>query len=427
MLGFSSCLTPSCISTAPTPADNSNICGAGTVTFSWAADALATGYDVYLNTGTAAPTTLVSANQPGTTYTATLALGPYTWQVIPKNSSGAPTGCSFWKFTVAAPVTPSITITSNNADTFCAGTPVVFSSTITNGGTAPFYQWKKNGTNVGTNSPTYTDNAIVNGDIVKAQLTSNSTACLTTNTVSSANDTIKSLVVAVPSVTVTANGNTTFCNGGSVNLSTATAATTYQWQKNGTNITGATTSSYTASATGNYAVKITVSGSTCGATSAPVAVNAVSVYPAINRTGNKLSTSSTYAIYQWYRGGVAIPGANNFEYIVTQDGSYYVKVTDNNGCEGTAIGVPVNNLAVGTIVNVEDIQIYPNPTTGMIQINTPVLLNIMIRDLDGKLVLQKKGVNKIDISSLVNGIYFMHLSDKNNNMLKVEKIVKADH
>ena len=62
---------------------------------------------------------------------------------------------------------------------------------------------------------------------------------------------------------ITAGGATTFCTGGSVNLSFTTAGgVTYQWRKDGTNISGATASSYSANSQGTYDVvaSITTAG-----------------------------------------------------------------------------------------------------------------------------------------------------------------------
>ncbi len=56
----------------------------------------------------------------------------------------------------------------------------MFTAVPTNGGTAPVYQWKKNGTNVGISSATYTDAGLNNGDIITCILTSNAT-CPTNN------------------------------------------------------------------------------------------------------------------------------------------------------------------------------------------------------------------------------------------------------
>jgi subtilisin-like proprotein convertase family protein len=68
------------------------------------------------------------------------------------------------------------------------------------------------------------------------------------------------LLVAIesPAVTpsITATGSTTICNSGSVTLSVTSpiAGVTYQWRKDGVNISGAIGTTYSASASGNYDV-----------------------------------------------------------------------------------------------------------------------------------------------------------------------------
>jgi hypothetical protein len=71
--------------------------------------------------------------------------------------------------------TPAIVTINASQTTFCAGTQVVFTATSVNGGSAPAYQWKVNGVNVGNNSASYTSNNLTNGQIVTCVLTSNST------------------------------------------------------------------------------------------------------------------------------------------------------------------------------------------------------------------------------------------------------------
>ncbi|MCB9336371.1 MAG: lamin tail domain-containing protein [Flavobacteriales bacterium] len=82
-------------------------------------------------------------------------------------------------------VIPTISI-SANANSVCQGQGINFASIITNGGTAPTYQWKKNGNNVGTGLPTYNSPAANtnNGDTVYCILTSNE-VCANPNPVNS--------------------------------------------------------------------------------------------------------------------------------------------------------------------------------------------------------------------------------------------------
>ena len=71
------------------------------------------------------------------------------------------------------PVSVSINASSNP---ICFGNSVTFTATPTNGGT-PTYQWKLNGANVGTNSPTYVNNELDDGDQVYCIMTSSETCC----------------------------------------------------------------------------------------------------------------------------------------------------------------------------------------------------------------------------------------------------------
>jgi hypothetical protein len=74
--------------------------------------------------------------------------------------------------TITPPPALSVTIVSDDADnSIVSGTSVTFTATPTNGGSTPFYQWKKNGVNVGTDSDTYTDAALVDNDVITVEMT----------------------------------------------------------------------------------------------------------------------------------------------------------------------------------------------------------------------------------------------------------------
>lgn len=74
--------------------------------------------------------------------------------------------------TLAPALTPAVTI-SSAANNVCTGTPVTFTAVTVNGGMLPSFQWQKNGNPVGSNSNTYTDLHLNNGDVIKCILTSN--------------------------------------------------------------------------------------------------------------------------------------------------------------------------------------------------------------------------------------------------------------
>lgn len=136
-----------------------------------------------------------------------------------------------------------------------------------------------------------------------------------------------------PSATITPQGNTTFCQGGFVNLNASTGANyTYEWYYNGQLINGATASVYQASTSGNYMVKV-IDGA-CNATSTATTVT-VNQYPSsvVNVSGNTTFcegnsvalTAQGNGTYLWSN------GATSKSITVSQAGSYGVTIT-SNGC-----------------------------------------------------------------------------------------------
>lgn len=135
------------------------------------------------------------------------------------------------------------------SQTVTAGQAATFSVSAT--GTAPLsYQWQKNGANVtGANAASYTTPATAatdNGakfDVVVSNAAGNKTSAMATLTVTAA---------AVGPTITTQPANQTVTTGQSATFSvaaTGTAPLSYQWQKNSSNIAGATAASYTTPAT----------------------------------------------------------------------------------------------------------------------------------------------------------------------------------
>ena len=76
--------------------------------------------------------------------------------------------------TITVDVGSPVSVSISGDNTVCSGTDVTYTATPTNGGTSPVYQWKVNGSNVGSNSATYSYTP-VNGDKITCELTSNAT------------------------------------------------------------------------------------------------------------------------------------------------------------------------------------------------------------------------------------------------------------
>ena len=80
---------------------------------------------------------------------------------------------------------------------------------------------------------------------------------------------------------IQAGGPTTFCTGGSVQLSTdPSVAGPYQWLNDGAVIGGATNATYTAAASGNYSVAVVIAGNPATLAAVAVTVNTFPATPA---------------------------------------------------------------------------------------------------------------------------------------------------
>ena len=263
---------------------------------------------------------------------------------------------------VTGSVTPSVSIVANPGNTICAGTNVTFTATPTNGGT-PTYQWKLNGNNVGTNSSTYSNNALANGDVVTVVITS-SLGCANPTTATSNAITMAITGSVVPSVSIAANPGNTICAGTNVTF-TATPtnggpAPSYQWKLNGNNIgTGSTmsnndllngdvitvvmTSSLACAnpttATSN-AITMTVNpnvsaGTVSGGTNLPV--GATTVYSSTGTSGGTWTSTNT---------GVATVNPTTGLVTAVSPGTTNITYTVNNGC-----GSPVSAFQTLTLIS----------------------------------------------------------------------------
>lgn len=229
---------------------------------------------------------------------------------------------------------------------------------------------------------------------------------------------------------ITANGPLSFCNNGSVTLS-STADANNQWYRNGGAISGATATTYHATVSGDYTVRTT--GNAVTTTSPTVTVTVTTVpTPTITKNGTVLTSGSTTG-NQWYLNGVLIPNATAQTYKPTEGGVYQVQVTAN-GCT-SALSKGYTHTVSG-IIDLGDgqyVRLFQNPVRTVLvlqwSINNVSALSVEIRDMYGKVVYFDKSVSSgepINLSALNTGTYFVTLYDENQKIIATLRILKIN-
>ncbi len=75
------------------------------------------------------------------------------------------------------------------------------------------------------------------------------------------------------------------------------------------------------------------------------------------------------------------------------------------------------------------VRLYPNPTTGVLKINNEEKVQIAIYDVLGKQLVRNSldsGLNQVDLSSFISGVYFVKVQLLNNPVggVKTYRIIK---
>ncbi len=235
--------------------------GTATLAYQWKKNGAAIGGA----TGSSYTTPATVAGDNGSTFTVTV-----TNSVSNVTSNAA---------TLTVNVPPSIT-TQPASKTVTVGQTATFTVAATGSGTLT-YQWKKNGTAIGgATSASYTTPATVAGD-------NGSTFTVTvTDSVTNVASNAATLTVNAPPSITTQPANVTVTAGQTATFSVTangTATLTYQWTKNGTAISGATSASYTTPATttadngAKFAVTVTNSAGNIASNAATLTVNAATL------------------------------------------------------------------------------------------------------------------------------------------------------
>ena len=266
-------------------------------------------------------------------------------------------------FTVSPTVSASVTITTNNGTSVCSGSSISFNAYPVNPGTSPVYQWKRNGINHGTNSPTYTTSSLTNGTIVTCVMTSNSTAqCFSGNhTVTSNSLNMSVISVATPTLSISQSP------AGAINPTstvTFTAASVhggtmpqYQWKKNNV-IVGNNSANYTNSSwvKGDIIQCVMTSNRQCittyTATSNAITISTLPKYMTVDIVKNKAyyyDASLTYLLSHTLSSTTLNGVTNASDVIVVGTKAYVLDQLNKRIYRSTATGtLPVTSKTLKT-------------------------------------------------------------------------------
>ena len=349
---------------------------------------------------------------------------------------------------------PVVTITSpTNNSSYPSPSNITINATVSsNGGSISKVEFYKGTTKIGedlTAPYNFTWVNVTSGNYVLKAIATNNIGQ------TGASPGVDITVTTCPTPKITPLGPTTICSGSVTLQSNTGAGYIYQWKKDGVNISGATNSSFIATTSGAYQVKV-IQGS-CISWSAPTSVKiagglSASITPGGVTTfcngGNvKLfaNTCSGYT-YQWKKDGAYIPGAINSTYTALTSGNYQVQITQAgvnawsalvavtvNVCRESDTNINEETEEEEVVLNSSDsfdkfrMNIYPNPNTGLftIELNMAIdheekvkilIVNMLGQEVYNKEYLVKDNYFKETIEldkALPSGIYTLQIVNDN--------------
>jgi hypothetical protein len=231
-------------------------------------------------------------------------------------------------------------------------------------------------------------------------------------------------------------GDTTFCQGGSVEL-TSSASAGNQWYKDNTALANATGNTLTVTTAGRYTVTSTSGGITSPFSGGvQVNVNPVPPKPTISWDAVKGMVSSASSGNQWYTDtATAIPGATGTSYKPAGNGEFYRLKVTQNGC-GSAFSDRYEYFITATI-NVGGpgnyLQVTPNPAGDFVSVTYHTTgigidaFNAQLFDLNGRMMISTTVASnggRIDLTKIAHGMYILKLISPNGKINASVPIIK---
>jgi hypothetical protein len=204
--------------------------------------------------------------------------------------------------------------------------------------------------------------------------------------------------------------DTTLCIGQSLQLSAGSSQQCYWWQDS------STASTFVADTPGIYYVKVFSQNLCVHTDTITVSYLANPPKPVISKSNDTLYSTLANS-YQWFRNGVLINGAADSIYKMSQNGFYQIRITNIYGCAKLSDSFQVKGLSIDKLKAEDYFTIYPIPAQNKLfiePITSVTILDITLVDAIGREFHYPPSM-EIDLSVLANGIYFLKITDKNNN------------
>lgn len=302
-------------------------------------------------------------------------------------------------------------ITANGPLSFCIGGQVTVTAQDTTSSTVS-YLWNTGDTTQSitvNTSGTYTVNVIT------------TTNCASQNQIT---------VTVNPLPVVSAGNDVSFCSSTNVTLC-ATGAANYNWSP-AFGLSDSTIACPVAGPTQSttYVVTGTDVNGCVDTDTVSVILFPFPGVPVITQNVAVL-TSSAASTYQWYFNNNPIAGATSQSYTPTQNGTYYVVVTDSNGCTSFSSTFTLIDVGVSEQNTTEQLRVYPNPSEGEFIISTDLQGQDAVLEVtaaDGRLVYSRTiaAANtteiRTDLGGIESGVYLIAIR-LNNGTIKHSRII----
>ena len=310
----------------------------------------------------------------------------------------------------SAPISPNSIIGNANV---CSATSNTYSITPVLGATS--YSWILPGSWTGTSSTNSitTTVGISSGNISVSAINSCGSSAPQTLAVNVNTSPLSPTIII-------GNINVCYATSNTYSVSPVLGATSYTWTLPGL-WTGSSSTNSITTTVGNSSGNISVSAiNSCGSSaSQTLAVNVNSVNTSVSQSGNMLSANISGATYQWINclNNTIILGQISQTFNAPAIGNYAVIITQN-GCSDTSSCYNINTVEISENSFSIFTKIYPNPSTGKIQIIIDDLKfiknsSIEIFNMQGIIIYQSEIINSkfdIDLINQTKGFYFVKIS-----------------